>query len=149
MNNSINPWLGLEKNATAERTPLLEKQRKLHAYAEEILRATEINAPLRPELANWLAIALKNISFGEDAEECLNIKPNKPGQTKKQFLKEVMRNHANGLVAAMTEKGDPDATTQNRAFDTASALGTKASTVRKNWNSKNANRNPTFTLADE
>jgi len=147
MSNEINPWASITP-ADKESNSLLDRQRKLLGFAEEIQLANYLKKPLRPELAAWLSVTLKKISFGEDAEECLGVKPDKPGQTKTQLLSEVQIKHTNGLIAALTDKNDPHAIKNEPAFEIAESLfGKKVSTIKNNWNSKDAGRGIKYTLS--
>jgi hypothetical protein len=149
MTKEIDPWTGLTGKTAAKKPKLVDRQRRLYAFAEEIQRARDEKKPLRPELANWLAIALKSIACGEDAEECLGVKPNKPGETKGNFLREIRRKNALAYVAAATDKQDGLNMTNDQAFKNAEAFGMKASSVRNDWNSKDADRGPIFTLSEK
>ena len=131
----------------AEKT-LIEKQRHLYAFADEIEKATVEGRPLRPELARWLSVALKNIACGKDADDCLGVKPHKQGVRKDGFLREMRRKHESGFVAAATDADDPNSVTNTNAFQQAAALGSAVGTIRKNWNKKDADRDPTFSLTD-
>jgi hypothetical protein len=148
MTKEINPWSGLEAKVTIKKVGLVDKQRNLYALAEEVELSSKYAEPLRPELSAWLVDALKNIAFGVDPEVCLNIKPNKPGQNKNQFLKEVQRKHANGFIAASTDKTKPESIKQEKAFQLiAGIVEKKSSTVRKDWNAKDTDRSEEYSLS--
>ena len=127
---------------------LVVRQRNLYAKAEAIERARDEGRPLAPDLANWLSVALKNIACGEDAEACLGVKNIERGVRKDGLLREMQQKYANGFVAATTVADDPQAITNTEAFEQAAGIGLLASTVRKNWNQRSANRDPTFKLTD-
>lgn len=126
--------------------PLIERQRRLHLYADEIRQTNEENSPLRPKLAVWLAFALRDIALGKNAEECLGVKVEKRGSHKHDFSKQIQRRLAIGYVASVTD--DPHPVTNKQAFKQAAILGPAETTVRKNWNKKDADRDPEFSLTD-
>ena len=144
-------WPGLKTTArgTSVKTPLIEMQRRLYAHAEEIELANSQGLPLKPELSKWLSVALKNIACGKDADVCLGVKPHKQGVRKDGFLKEMQHKHANGLIAAATDTDDPQSVTNEKAFLQATELGSAFGTIRKNWNKKDADRDPTFSLTNK
>jgi hypothetical protein len=148
MTKEINPWSGLQAKVTIKKVGLIDKQRNLYALAEEIELSNKSAEPLRPELSTWLVAALKNIACGIDPEVCLNIKPNKPGQNKNQFLKEMQRKHANGFVAASTDKTKTASIKQKDAFKTvAEIVGKGSATVRKDWNARDTDRGEEYSLS--
>jgi|GEM_PF-1839645 len=133
--------------------PLFDRQQRLWAHAEAIERAQMEEKPLPPELSKWLHRALKNIACGTDAEEVFNVKPSKKGVRKDGFKLYMRRKVAGGFVAAASGAG-PEKMTNTEAFNLLANswkinLGPKASTVRKEWNKKDANRNPVFTLGGD
>ena len=150
MTIEINTWSGLEAKVTIKKVVLVDKHRNLYPLAEEVELSSKYAEPLRPELSAWLVDALKNIAFGVDPEVCLNIKPNKPGQNKNQFLKEVQRKHANGFIAASTDKTKTASIKQKEAFKTvAGIVGKSSATVRKDWNAKDTDRGEEYSLSRE
>lgn len=142
------PKYSAEAYGAPAKEPLIDRQRRLYAYAEEIEIADARKLPLRPGLAKWLSVALKNIACGEDTELCLNVLNDKT-ERRDGFLLEMQRKHANGFVAAATAKDDPQSLTNQEAFKQAAAIGPKPSTVRKNWNKQDAKRDGTYTLTDK
>lgn len=150
MTKGMNPWSGLQAKVIIQKVGLIQKQRNLYALAEEIELSNKSAEPLRPELSSWLVAALKNIACGVDPEVCLNIKPNKRGQNKNQFLKEMQRKHANGFIAASTDKTKTAPIKQKEAFKTvAGIVGKSSATVRKDWNAKGTDRGEEFSLSRE
>jgi hypothetical protein len=148
MTKEINPWSGLQAKVAIKKVGLIDKQRNLYALAEEIELSNKHAKPLRPELSKWLVAALKNIACGVDPEVCLNIKPNKPGQNKNQFLKEMQRKYANGFIAASTDKTKSESIKQKEAFQmVARVVGKDSSTVRKDWNAKDTDRSEEYSLS--
>jgi len=150
MTKEMNPWSGLQAKVTIKKVGLIDKQRKLYAFAEEIELSNKNAEPLRPELSSWLVAALQNIACGFDPEVCLNIKPNKPGQNKNQFLKEMRRKHANGFIAASTDKTKSGSIKQKEAFQMVAGIVDKNwATVRKDWNAKDTDRGEEYSLSKE
>lgn len=135
-----------KSSSAVAKAAFLVKQRNLYAKAEAIERANDERRPLAPDLAAWLSVALKNIACGKDAEVCLGVKNLERGVRKDLLLSEMRRKVANGFVAATTVADDPQAITNTEAFQQVSGAGLLASTLRKNWNQLDANRDPTFNL---
>ena len=137
--------LDLTKN-----TPLIVRQRRLWAHAEEIELAQKSQKPLTTDQYEWLHRALKNVACGKDANEVFNVVPEKPGVRKDSFLREMQKKIANGYVAASTEPTESGARQKKTATaikEISQALPTtKKSTVRKNWNQLSTDRKPTFTF---
>lgn len=135
--------------------PLIQRQRWLHLYADEIRQTSDEGSPLRSELAVWLAFALRDIAFGKNAEEALDVKPDMRGPHKQDLLKAIQRKLTIGYVASITDRNDPQAVTNEVAFKQsverfkqAKGFVRAATTVRENWNKKDADRDPEFSLTD-
>jgi hypothetical protein len=129
---------------------LIDRHRRLWAHAEAIELAQHRGEPLPADVSEWLHRALKNIACGMDANEAFNVVPEKPGVRKDSFLRELQKKFANGFIAASTaETSDrtlPKKTSS--AIDEISQVlpATQKSTVRKNWNQRSTDRQPTFSI---
>jgi hypothetical protein len=146
--NAAAGTLEAKTSPTPSMATLIVRQRNLYAKAEAIERANDEGRPLSPDLSNWLSVALKNIACGKDAEVCLGVKNLEKGVRKDGLLKEMQQKCVNGFIAATTVADDPQAITNAEAFEQAAGIGLLASTVRKNWNQKDSNRDAIFNLTD-
>ena len=133
-----------------KKEPLIDRQRHLWAHAEAIELAQQRGESLPVDVSEWLHRALKNIAFGEDANEVFNVVPEKPGVRKDSFRRELHKKISNGYVAASTTQssdGSPQKKTSMAIEEISQAFtGTKKATVRKNWNKLSTDRKPTFSL---
>jgi hypothetical protein len=133
-----------------KREPLRDRQRRLWARAEAIELAQSRGLPLPADVSQWLHRALKNIAFGDDANEVFDVVPEKRGVRKNGFAKEVQAKMQNAYIAAATESSpeEPKLMTTTLAIKTISdAMSeSKRSTVRKNYNKATTARKPTFTI---
>lgn len=129
--------------------PLIERQRKLWNIAEHIELAQKNGVPLDAEISEWLHRSLKNIAYGKDANEVLNVNA-RQGARKDGFQNECLKKIQNGFIAAATKPDTVQKKTADAIKEISDALPTtKRSTVRKNWNSSTANRDPDFSLGEE
>lgn len=132
------------------REPLRDRQRRLWARAEAIELAQSRGLPLPADVSQWLHRALKNIAFGDDANEVFNVVPEKRGVRKDGFAKEVQAKMRNAYIAAATEATpeEPKLMTTTLAIKTISDAmpDSMRSTVRKNYNKATAARKPTFII---
>ena len=136
-----------EQHDFKDKEPLIERQRKLWAISDQIQLSQHRNQPLPKWLEEWLVLALRKIAFGQDADEVLNIKPEKQGVRKDSLRREFEKKMVMGAIATSTQSEAPKKT--NVAIDEVSqALPlVKKSTARKSWNSKSTERKPHFSLA--
>ena len=144
----INPWVGLEQASNPIGDGYMKRLENLSAKSHDLLIAMKRNEPLNPELSAWLAAALQNIACGKDPYECLNIQTDFPGQKRTLFLQKMQTLFANSLNAEVTDKEDP-LYPYKQAFEVAELLGQKKTTVRKNWNKKDATRKKIITIKDK
>jgi hypothetical protein len=129
--------------------PLTERQRNLWNIAEHIELAQVNGVPLEVEISEWLYRCLKNIAHGKDANEVLNVHA-RQGARKDGFKKECEKKLQNGFIAAATEPGAGKKKTADAIQAISEAMPkSKRSTVRKNWNSSSANRDPDFSLGSK
>lgn len=129
--------------------PLTERQRNLWNIAEHIELAQVNGVPLEVEISEWLYRCLKNIAYGKDANEVLNVHA-RQGARKDGFKKECEKKLQNGFIAAATESGAEQKKTVEAINQLSDARPkAKRSTVRKNWNSSSANRDPDFSLGSK
>lgn len=135
-----------EQHEFEKKEPLIERQRKLWAISDQIQLSQHRNEPLPKWLEEWLVIALRKIAFGQDADEVLNIKPEKQGVRKDSLKREFDKKMVIGAIATSTQSEAPKNTTV--AIDDVSQTLTllKKSTARKTWNSKSTERKPHFSL---
>jgi hypothetical protein len=131
--------------------PLKNRQRRLWAHAEAIEIAQRDCKPLPPAVSEWLHRALKNIAFGQDANEAFNVVPEKRGVRKDSFRSEALQTLTNGYIAAATaptvDGSKPKKTTRQAIKEISDALpDKKQTTVRNNYNRASTDRKPTFTL---
>lgn len=136
----------IEQHEFEKKEPLIERQRKLWAISDQIQLSQHRNEPLPKWLEEWLVIALRKIAFGQDADEVLNIKPEKQGVRKDSLKREFDKKMVIGAIATSTQSEAPKNTTV--AIDDVSQTLTllKKSTARKTWNSKSTERKPHFSL---
>ncbi|MFM8575699.1 MAG: hypothetical protein ACKOBF_07450 [Limnohabitans sp.] len=129
--------------------PLIKRQRNLWNIAEAIELAQARNQPLPLDISEWLHRCLKNIAYGKDANEVLNVHA-RQGARKDGFKNACLKKLQNGFIAASTKPGKERKKTADAIKVISEALPTtKQSTFRKNWNSKTANRKIKFTLGKE
>ena len=126
--------------------PLIERQRKLWAVSDQIQMAQLKNEPLPKWLEEWLVLALRKIALGQNADEVLDVKPEKQGVRKDSLKKELDKKMMMGAIAASTQSESPKKTT--KAIDQVSKAMPlmKKTTARKTWNSKLTDRKPHFSL---
>lgn len=139
------------KDPTAPRPvePLIKRQGKLWNIAEAIELAQERKQPLPIEISEWLHRCLKNIAHGRDANEVLNVHA-RQGARKDGFKNECLKKIQNGFIAAATQSGSEKQKTSDAIKQISDAVPTtKQATVRKNWNSSSANRDPEFPLGHD
>ena len=129
--------------------PLIERQRKLFTVSDQIQMAQQQNQPLPKWLEEWLVLALRKIALGQDADEVLNVKPEKQGVRKDSLKRELDKKMVMGAIASMTDSENEKKTKTKVAIDEATkALPVlKRSTARKTWGSSLTDRKPTFTLS--
>lgn len=129
--------------------PLIKRQRKLWNIAEHIELAQKNGVPLEAEISEWLHRCLKNIAYGKDANEVLNVHA-RQGARKDGFKNECLKKLQNGFIAAATQPGVEKKKTVDAIKQISDAVPTtKQATVRKNWNSSSANRDPEFPLGHD
>jgi hypothetical protein len=129
--------------------PLIERQRKLWAISDQIQMAQQQNKPLPKWLEEWLVLALRKIALGHDAEEVLNVKPEKQGVRKDSLKRELDKKMVMGAIASLTDPENEKKKKTNMAIDevTKALPVMKRSTARKTWGSSLTDRKPTFTLS--
>lgn len=129
--------------------PLTDRQRNLWNIAEHLELTQKKGMPLEVDISEWLYRCLKNIAYGMDANEVLNVHA-RQGARKDGFKKECEKKLQNGFIAAATEAGAGQKKTVEAINQLSDARPkTKRSTVRKNWNSSTANRDPDFSLGSK
>ena len=126
--------------------PLVDRLRHLWQIAESIELAQKQGRPLSKEFSEELQKALKQIACGVDANEALNVQ-SRQGQRRDVFRNELARKIQLSFIAAATEVGVGRKKTATAIKEISAAMpDTKQSTIRKDWNKSDANRDPCFTL---
>lgn len=129
--------------------PLIERQRKLWTVSDQIQMAQQQNQPLPKLLEKWLVLALRKIALGKDANEVLNVKPEKQGVRKDSLKRELDKKMVMGAIASRTNHENENKKKTKVAIDevTKALPVMKRSTARKTWSSSLTDRKPTFTLS--
>jgi hypothetical protein len=129
--------------------PLIERQRKLWTVSDQIQMAQQQNQPLPKWLEKWLVLALRKIALGQDANEVLNVKPEKQGVRKDSLKRELDKKMVMGAIASRTNHENENKKKTKVAIDevTKALPVMKRSTARKTWSSSLTDRKPTFTLS--
>lgn len=129
--------------------PLIERQRKLWTVSDQIQMAQKQNQPLPKWLEKWLVLALRKIALGQDANEVLNVKPEKQGVRKDSLKRELDKKMVMGAIASRTNHENENKKKTKVAIDevTKALPVMKRSTARKTWSSSLTDRKPTFTLS--
>lgn len=126
--------------------PLIERQRKLWAISDQIQLSQNKNQPLPKWLEEWLVLALRKIALGQDADEVLDIKPEKQGVRKNGLKSELDKKMVMGAIAAATQSEIKKKTSTAIQEVTKALPLVKKSTALKNWNSSLTDRKPHFSL---
>lgn len=127
--------------------PLIERQRKLWAISDQIQLSQNKNQPLPKWLEEWLVLALRKIALGQDADEVLDIKPEKQGVRKDGFKRDMDKKMLMGAIASATQ-AETKKKTKTAIEEVSKALPLlEGSTVRKIWNKTSTDRKPHFSLS--
>jgi hypothetical protein len=128
--------------------PLIERQRRLWSVSDQIQMAQLKNQPLPKWLEEWLVLALRKIALGQDADEVLDVKPEKQGVRKTSFKLEMEKKMVMGAIASETNPENKNKKKTRVAIDevTKAMPLMKRSTARKTWGSDLTDRKPHFSF---
>lgn len=126
--------------------PLIERQRKLLGISDQIQISQQENQPLPKWLEKWLVLVLRKIALGQDADEVLDVKPEKQGVRKDSLKRELDKKMVMGAIATATQSEIKKKTSTAIEEVTKALPLVKKSTAKKNWNSSLTDRKPHFSL---
>lgn len=126
--------------------PLIERQRRLWSISDQIQLAQHRNEPLPKWLEEWLVLAIRKIALGQDANEVLDVKPEKRGVRKDSLKKELDKKMVMGAIATATQSEKPKKTKAAIDEITSALPLMRKSTARKDWNKALTDRKPHFSI---
>jgi hypothetical protein len=129
-----------------KKKPLIERQRKLWAISDQIQMSQHKKKPLPKWLEVWLVLALRKIALGQDADEVLDVKPEKQGVRKNGLKSELDKKMVMAAIATTTQSEIKKKTSTAIEEVTKALPLVKKSTALKNWNSSLTDRKPHFSL---
>jgi hypothetical protein len=128
------------------KVPLIERQRHLWSISDQIQLAQHRNSPLPKWLEEWLVLAIRKVALGQDANEVLDVKPEKRGVRKDSLKKELDKKMVMGAIATATQSETPKKTKAAIDEVTSALPLMEKSTARKDWNKASTDRKPHFSI---
>lgn len=136
--------------ANDEQLPLIERQRRLYSFGEELENAAASAAcRVRPELLRFLAWALAWIAAGDDGRKVLGVRA-KRGEHYTALASAARERLMVGWIAAAIDPEGPNPIELREAISRAAEhFQVKVGTARRCWNESTTHRGQVFTVTGE